>query len=324
MRLLSFILFFISINFAYSQCPNDVCETAIELSLCNNQPLSENCITDFGDETIQLAGNVTYPGWAIGYDHWYSITITEFMQVSIVVESDYSHPLATWSSSFGWNEGIRFIMWYGDSCDNLTPVLYSQSTIGSGQYCGANEYTQNPCLNPLPNWTCPDCLDQVDIGGQPYIGTLLARPQCCNGWTNQCQSEYNSQVIFYNTAMSAWNWQNGLGPIDGLCPFDPTVQNIELFMTLMPGTYWFQVFPFENTQAGYVSEGTGFINICGLFFLNLEYNEESNEYESEIEIEHKEYKNRFKKIIHPLYGFLIYDTFRDKYYDVSMREIKFK
>ncbi len=316
--LLSFFIFLSAFSLSFSQCPNDLCETAISLNLCEPQSLSQQCQTDYPGGTIQLAGNITYPPSALGYDQWFSITIDEYMQVIITVDTDFSSPLATWSNLYGWNEGVGMLMWYGENCNDLTPVLVSTGTIASGAYCGANEYTTNPCPNPMSSWTCNDCLSSVDTNSPAYIATVLALPYCCNGWTNQCNNEYNSQVIFYNTAMSAWNWQNGLGPIDGLCPFDPTTQQIELTMTLIPGTYWFQISPFENSQAGYVSEGNGEITVCGLFFLNYD-NEEAEE-----TIEFKNpiiREDRFKKVIHPRFGLLIYDTYRDKYYDIRMKHV---
>lgn len=283
----------------FSQCPNDICETATELTLCNSQPLVNGCTQDWQGGNIDLAGNVVYPSTAIGNDQWYNIQIEEPLTVTIDLLTNYSFPNSTNSSSFGLNEGVIFILWYGDDCNSLVPVLHSSSTIGSGVYCGADEYTPNPCPFPLSSWTCNNCLDDVIIGSPPYIATLLNRPSCCNGWTNQCNNEYLDQVLFYNTAQSAWNWQYNLGPIDGLCPFDPTEQNWGITMNLIPGTYWFQVYPFENTQAGYISEGEGTINICGVTFLDLEEETEI------IEITEENVFNKPKRYMHPIYGLLV-------------------
>ena len=299
--LIRFMLVLIPLS-GSGQCANDICEWAQPLELCEPASLGSNCLTDYPGGDIDLAGNVTYPAWAIGDDQWFTITIDDYQTIIIDLTTDYSYPTATSSASFGLNEGVLMMMWYGDDCNSLTPVLHTSSTIGSGAYCGADEYTPNPCPSPLPSWTCSNCLASVDTESPAYIATLLKWPFCCNGWTNQCNNEYQAQTLFYNTAQSAWNWQNNLGPIDGLCPFDPTEQVWNLSMILMPGTYWFQIYPFENAQAGYVSEGSGELTVCGLTFLNHDVppGEATGKRPAQSSIQ-----NKPKAIVHPRHGLLV-------------------
>lgn len=280
-------------------CLNNHCSTAHVLDLCVPFDLSHECTTTYEGGDIVL-GAITYPSWAIGNDQWFTVTIDEPMSVTIDLLSNYSHPLATWSNQYGWNEGIRFIMYEG-SCDNLTPVLFTAAPLGSGQYCGANEYTTTSCVSPLPHWSCSDCLDDVEIGSIAYLATLTTMPQCCNGWTSQCNNRYLDEVTIYNASLQAWVHQNGLGEVNGLCPFDPTVQNVEITMNLTAGTYYFQVFPFENAQVGYVSEGEGTLNVCGINFLDLPDDPDTP---NPIEVV-KHPIQRPRKIYHPRYGVLI-------------------
>jgi hypothetical protein len=296
-------------------CINNYCHTAHELELCVPHDLSQECTTTYEGGNINLAGNITYPANAITYDQWFSIEITEYVTVTIDLLSDYSHPLAT-LGNYGLLEGIKFIMYTGD-CENLTPILFTGSPLGSGQYCGATQYDTNPCPFPQSNWTCNGCLESVQIGSLPYIATLQAMPQCCNGWTSQCNNEYNAQVIFYNTAMSGWTWQNGLGELWGLCPFDPTVQNIEITMNLAPGTYYFQVFPFNNIQQGYVSEGEGTLNVCAMGFLSIP---EDDEPPRPIKPSEAIHEPRYTKVVIEGRGVFIRDNHTGEVYDILTRE----
>lgn len=233
-------------------CINDVCETAIELTPCVEEPLSENCTTTYSQEIIEF--NIDYPpfntGTFIFNDHWYMINIPDTVNVTIDLESNYSHPLATLNSLYGINEGVRFVLYYGNNCSNLEPVFFSQAPITAGLNC-----------------------------------TNITDP------------------VFIETLQAAWLWENVGLPADGLCPFDPTVQNINITVTLIPGTYWFQVFPF--TSGDNISYGTGTLEVCFNFFL-------SNINEKEIKY----------KVVHVLTkGFLIFNPKTNKYYDFSLREV---
>lgn len=266
-----FGVFYIIPILGYSQCENDICETSIELNLCYDEPLSVGCTTTYNQEPILFNNNLSsFPPFPVGSfilnDHWYHITLEDTLNITITIISNYNIENTTSNTLYGLNEGIRFVMYYGESCDNLTPVFYSQNPVTAGLNCN--------------NINDPN---------------------------------------FINTVSNAWLWENVGIPADGFCPFDPTVQNINITLTLIPGTYWFQVFPFSLNENS-ISSGEGTINICGLFFLNYEDITIQVPFEDDKENPYV-IKKGFKKIIHPRFGLLIHDTYRDNFYDLRMRQV---
>lgn len=316
----------LSTKYSISQCINDVCETAIELELCVNQELSVGCSTDWNGGGINLygtgsTGGCNYQSFQFDEDQWFTFTLETEAQIVIDLNTNYQAPLGSEpcpTNLNGTTQGISLIIWAGDNCGNMFPIINTwNSSWCNGVYvippcpyaitlCG-NQCSTNSNLPFTINPTHP-----------AYISTAYSNFSCCVNWFPSCQTYYNQQLLQYNLSQQNWITQYSGQSADGIIP-DVNPQDYLTNMLLPPGQYWLQLDPIScnpNT-GGYSSEGTGIINVCELYFLNFDdaiddiiINEiESNTVKS----------NRFKKVIHPTFGFIIHDTYRNNYYDARMK-----
>jgi hypothetical protein len=307
-----------------------VCENAIELNLCENTSLSENCLTDWQGGSINLygtgiTGGCNYQWFQFDNDQWFTFNIEEETDIIIDLNTNYQAPLngnCTLNSN-GTNQGIVIILWTGNNCSDMFPILNSWNPSWcNGVYTIPNcPYGQSTCLTQCGNNS--NLPSNIDPTHPAYITTAYSNYSCCVNWFNSCNNTYNLQLLLYNLSFNNWVIEQNGTTADGIIP-DINPQDFLISIKLPAGQYWIQLDPIScnPNNGGYVSEGTGTINVCNLFFLNLE-NTDSDNYENIKESESIEI-NKFKKIIHPLHGLLIYDTFKNKYYDIRMREIKIK
>lgn len=242
------ILFIVVPILSYAQCENDICEDYIELTLCFETPLSENCTGLFNSDENFVPNTICN-------DQWFNVLIPSVMNVTIILTSS------------GYEQGIRFITYYGESCDSLEVVFVSGSAISAGIECGDGI--------PTPSYILQEQWLPQNVGVLPDINAF--------------------------------------------CPYNLVfnVQNVEVVLTLIPGTYWFQVFP----RTSNCITGTGTIEICANTFLELGSTEDMNinqNYETVI------FKGRFLKILHPRFGLLLHDTYLDNFYDLRMRQVFIK
>lgn len=326
MRIILGLILFLLINFvAFTQCPNDICQNAIVLDLCTTYDLSTNCTTDWSNGNINLfgtgiTGGCGYQWFQFDNDQWFYFSLDEYTQITIDLNTNYAAPLNSNSCPLfnnGTNQGVVLLLWTGDSCDGMFPVL----NTWNASWCNGL-YVIPEC--PLfPNQCNTQCANNsnlpsnIDPTHPAYITTAYWNSFCCFNWSTSCQTFYQTRLLQYNLSFQNWIVQQTGQPAEG---FIGTTNPQDYLITtfLPPGNYWIQIDPIScnpNT-GGYVSEGTGTINVCNTFFLNLNEDEKEEEEEKELTI-----PSRYKKLIHPQFGLLIYDTHKQKYYDLRMREI---
>lgn len=316
-------------NSVVSQCPNDLCETAIELELCVTESLSESCSVDWDDGSINLygtgdTGGCNYQDFQFNEDQWFTFVIDDISQIIIDINTNYQAPIGSEPCPLninGTNQGLVFILWTGNSCDSMIPIINTWNP----SYCNGI-FIVPPCpwsTNICNTLGCPtpsnnNIPDWIDINSPAYLATAYWNYFCCVNWNDACENRYALYDFQYNLSFDNWFWETGYPPEPIAVEQNP--QDYLVQLTLPPGRYWIQLDPIScnpNT-GGYSSEGTGTINVCPLFFLNFgdEEIEEVVEFNDPIIQE-----DRFKKVIHPRFGLLIYDTYKDKYYDIRMKHV---
>jgi hypothetical protein len=229
------------------QCLNDICDNVITLDPCFPEPLSEGCTGNQPSGLQYVASNICN-------DQWFNVVIPDTISVTITLSSE------------GYTQGIRFITYYGDSCDNLEFVFVSGSAISAGIEC--NE-------------------------GPPTDPSIL-------------QSQWLPQNV-------------GVLPDENaFCPHSEVhdVQQTEIVLTLIPGTYWFRVFP----RTSNCITGTGTITICFNNFLNFPELPENTQTNTP-ELKAVFYDKRLIKVYRDGYGVLLYDIVSKKYYTISYQQI---
>jgi hypothetical protein len=312
----------------YSQCDNDICETAIELTLCVNQELSLGCTTDWFGGDINLygtgsTGGCNYQSFQFDEDQWFTFTLENQTQIVIDLNTNYQAPLGSSPCPVNLNgttQGINLIMWAGNSCSDMFPIIntWNPSWCNGSYVIPQCPYSFSVCGSECStNSNLPFTIDPTHPA---YISTAYWNYSCCVNWFSSCQNYYNQQLLQYNLSLQNWVYQYSGQPADGVIG-GVNPQDYLINMILPEGQYWIQLDPIScnpNT-GGYSSQGSGTINVCELFFLNFQNNEQpelTNETDKEIKIE-----TRFEKIIHPRLGLLLHDRYRDKFYDLSMRQV---
>ena len=100
---------------AFTQCPNDLFSTAIEIELCESTPFCNiDCSTDFDmNDTVGIG--LGAPCHVINNDLWYyfdyPIKSSGFLQVSIFGGDCYNPSAIT--TQYGSQEGWSFNLWQG-------------------------------------------------------------------------------------------------------------------------------------------------------------------------------------------------------------------
>ena len=333
-KLLMYVLygvFYIIPILGYSQCENDICETAIELELCVNQELSVGCTTDWSGGEINLygtgsTGGCNYQSFEFDEDQWFTFTLETEAQIVIDLNTNYQAPLGSEpcpTNLNGTTQGINIIIWVGNNCGDMFPIINTWNP----SWCNG-VYTIPPC--PYPITPCSSqCSTNTNLPftinptHPAYISTAYSNFSCCVNWFPSCQNYYNQQLLQYNLSQQNWITQYSGQPADGVIP-NVNPQDYLINMLLPPGQYWIQLDPISCNPniGGYSSQGTGAINVCELFFLNFEGD---NPLESSSQTTYEvTNQNRYLKILHPRFGLLIHDTYRDNFYDLRMRQVFIK
>jgi hypothetical protein len=301
--LLSFLLLPL---YMFGQCPNDVCELSTEIPLCEIVPLSINCQTDWGNQDIVLYGsNCNSPYFTIDEDQWFTFTLDSLSLLTIDLNTNYAAPpnsLPCPTNQNGTTEGINIILWTGDNCGNMFPIINTWASPWCNGYYIIPECIYSPtiCQNGCSHGiaTLPN---NIDTSSPAYIATTYLNSTCCFNWFNNCNFIYNQQLSQYNASLNTWIVEQTNYLPQGVVP-DTNPQDYIINLALPEGNYWIQLDPIScnpNT-GGYSSEGTGTINVCPTFFLNLEESPNVNELPKT-----NEYLLNPKRYMHPLYGLLV-------------------
>mgnify|MGYP001093611482 CR=1 FL=1 len=103
----------------HAQCPNDVCEDAIEVEQQTNEAFCNyDCNEDFNQYWQPGWNNALFPCTYRNYDQWYLIEVQVGGMIQFHFESDYN--TIEEIGQDGQYEGIDFDIWEGDNCNDIS------------------------------------------------------------------------------------------------------------------------------------------------------------------------------------------------------------
>lgn len=126
---------------SYAQCPNDLCEYAIDIEYnqwydgCNY-----DCTRTPDDINVDVGFNPNYPCGYVNDNSWYHFTLEESAIICIWVTGEMINDLP--EGNFGDPEGIEFRLWEGLSCSEIE-VIWGTSCywlLNDIEYIGTGEY----------------------------------------------------------------------------------------------------------------------------------------------------------------------------------------
>lgn len=215
-------------------CPNDVCETAIELELCETTSFCNvNCNTESPYPIMpHPVSGVSCAGQVHKIDLWYYVDIPESAYYIMTIDTIGGGGFYTAYPQviqFGYNQGIRFGFML-DGCDEKEFIL------------------AGTCLERPPKCFCPDPL-----------------------WAGLCQDSPCAdpiEFVPYWWDLTPPNFPIDLDPPPDIPPYDgnydPTRQQWEILMPLFPGRYYIMLSSFSVAcpEGLCHSYGGGNLTIC--------------------------------------------------------------